>query len=224
MSVSTGPPELTATSYAVLGLLSIKDWSAYEFVREMERGWSDIWPRAASGIYREPKKLVQHGYAACRTEHTGRRRRTMYTITPLGLEALRSWLTQPADVPRLEAEVLVRAAFAEHGRTRDLLEAAWRVRSFAVERSLVYLRIGDEYRATEPRFPERMHSILLVSGFLARYFAALIDWATWVENEVAQWDGIATAEDVPGIAQMQYDVRALFESNISDANGSDESQ
>ena len=55
--------KLTTTSYAVLGLLSIKTWSSYELTQQMDRSLGRIWPRAVSKLYEEPKKLVARGPA-----------------------------------------------------------------------------------------------------------------------------------------------------------------
>jgi len=59
--MSTAP--LTTTSYAVLGLLSIRPWSSYELTQQMDRSLGRIWPRAASKLYEEPKKLTARGRA-----------------------------------------------------------------------------------------------------------------------------------------------------------------
>ena len=57
-------PRLTTTSHLTLAFLTLRRWSAYELAEQVARGWADYWPRAASGIYEEPKKLVAHGLAA----------------------------------------------------------------------------------------------------------------------------------------------------------------
>lgn len=54
---------MTSTTYAVLGLLCVQPWSAYELARQMARSLRFMWPRAESGIYREPQKLIGLGYA-----------------------------------------------------------------------------------------------------------------------------------------------------------------
>ena len=54
-------PELTTTSYAILGLLAIRPWSTYELARQMQRDLRFVWPRAESNLYAEPKKLIAHG-------------------------------------------------------------------------------------------------------------------------------------------------------------------
>ena len=83
--MSTG--SLTSTSYAVLGLLSIRPWSSYELTQQMDRSLGRVWPRAVSKLYEEPKKLVTHGLARSSTERNGRRTRTVYAITPEGRRA-----------------------------------------------------------------------------------------------------------------------------------------
>ena len=93
---------LTTTSYAVLGLLAIKPWSSYELTQQMDRSLGRVWPRAASKLYEEPKKLVAYGMARSTTERNGRRTLTVYEITAEGQRALRDWLHQPGDGPMLE--------------------------------------------------------------------------------------------------------------------------
>lgn len=48
------------------------------------------------------------GFVEAETEHTGRRRRTIYSITERGREALRAWLDQPLTPIALEFEGLLR--------------------------------------------------------------------------------------------------------------------
>ena len=47
-------PSLTTTSYAVLGLLCVQPWTAYDLAQQMTRSTSFVWPRATSGLYNEP--------------------------------------------------------------------------------------------------------------------------------------------------------------------------
>ena len=81
-------PELTPTSYAILGLLAVRPWTTYELAKQIERGMQNFWPRASSTLYEDPKKLVAHGLATAKKERTGKRPRTVYTITARGRRAL----------------------------------------------------------------------------------------------------------------------------------------
>ena len=87
--------ELTSTSYAVLGLLAARPRTAYQLATLVARGLRFVWPRAEGRIYDEPRLLADHGLALARREHTGRRPRTVYSITPEGRRALRRWITEP---------------------------------------------------------------------------------------------------------------------------------
>src|SRR3954471_5692711 len=83
----------TTTSYAVLGLLSVRSWTAYELAKQVQRSLNWFWPRAERKLYEEPKRLVEQGLATAMREQTGQRPRTVYAITDDGRDALRGWLS-----------------------------------------------------------------------------------------------------------------------------------
>lgn len=113
---------LTTTSYTILGLLRIKPWTTYELAKQVQKGLGWFWPRAERKLYDEPKNLVALGLASATEEHTGKRPRTMYAITPAGKRALRSWLGQAPEPPAFEFEGMVKVFFADGG-TIDQLRA-----------------------------------------------------------------------------------------------------
>ena len=92
---------LTTTSYLILGLLTSRDWSAYELAEQVGKGVTEIWPRASRQLYNAPKQLVEQGLISAVTEQTGRRQRTLYSITEPGRAELRRWLSTEAKPPSL---------------------------------------------------------------------------------------------------------------------------
>src|SRR5262245_57934117 len=106
---------LSTTSYAVLGMLAVRPWSAYELTKQMRRSLAYCWPKAESVLYDEPKRLVRLGLASANQEPAGgSRTRAVYAITDAGRAALRAWLaTEPAP-PRFELEPLLRLLYADH--------------------------------------------------------------------------------------------------------------
>src|ERR1700761_4825217 len=96
--------QLSSTSAAILGLLSIQPFTTYELAQQMDRTVSWFWPRAASMIYEEPKKLVAEGLATSQITFTGKRRSTVYQITDAGRAGLRDWLDTPAARMRMDFE------------------------------------------------------------------------------------------------------------------------
>ena len=178
---------LTTTSYAVLGLLAIKPWSTYELTQQMSRSLGHMWPRATSKLYEEPKKLVDEGLARGREETTGRRKRTVYSITPKGRRALATWLREPGAPPALEFEQLMKVFFSDGGRKVDTLNTLSAARAWAEEMSSVSVAIGREYLAGDGPFPARTAQQALTAGFLNEFYALVHRWSLWAEELVSEW-------------------------------------
>jgi len=193
--VKGGPRDLSTTSYAILGLLAIRSWSAYELAGQMKRGLSLHWPRAESGVYDEPKNLVRHGLATSVVHTTGRRRRTVYAITPRGRRALRRWLAQPSAPPRFESEALVRTLFAEGGTKRDLLATLRQMQLQTRELRDRLVGQGVDYLETGGPFPRRLHLIALTGRFLIGMETWFEQWAAEAERLVEGWADVAPIRD-----------------------------
>jgi DNA-binding PadR family transcriptional regulator len=183
--LSTGA--LTTTSYAVLGLLSIKPWSSYELTQQMDRSLGRMWPRATSKLYEEPKKLVDRGLARANAGRTGRRTRTVYTITAKGRRALAAWLQEPGSGPVLEYEQLLKVFFADSGTTADLRATLFAAQEWARARSAESLEVGTAYLAGEGAFPDRLPELQLTSRFLTDFYLLVADWARWAASLVETW-------------------------------------
>jgi len=196
---------LTTTSYAILGLLSVKPWSAYELTGQMKRGMRFTWPRADTRIYQEPKHLVAHGLARAKIERTGLRSRTVYSITPKGRAALRRWLEMPSAPPQFECEALVRATFAEAGTTQDLVRTMRELRNQALGSYLEIADQAEDYLATGGPFPERLPIIVLVGKFILEYLAFLERCAGWAEAQLETWPADGTVLAAPVARDVLHD-------------------
>jgi len=175
------------THYLLLGHLALRDWSTYELTRQMQRSTRHYWPRAESKIYEEPKKLVAHGLATARLEHTGRRPRTVYAITDEGRRALKLWLSEPGRGPVVEFEGAVKVLFAEQGTKKQLLATLASIREEAESTREEHAALGAELALTGGPFPDRLHVNALVYKFIWHQTEALIDWARWAEQQVVSW-------------------------------------
>ena len=108
-------PNLAATSWALLGMLSYEhELSGYDI-----RKWIDWSMRffygspAYSQIYSDLKKLEKLGLVTSRVENSGETRsRRLYKITEAGLEAVTQWANEaPVDPPALKHSPLLRVTF-----------------------------------------------------------------------------------------------------------------
>ena len=188
-------PDLTTTSYAILGLLSVRSWSTYELAEQMQRAVGLFWPRAESGIYREPKKLEAHGLARSTTEFVGQRQRTRYTITAKGRKALANWIPTAGAGPVVEFEQLVKVFFAEQATKDDLLTTLAGVQAWVEDRAAATSGIPQEYLEGRGGFPQRLPWLILVGRFLDDIEQAVDRWATWAIGVVEAWpDDLGQAE------------------------------
>jgi DNA-binding PadR family transcriptional regulator len=171
----------------LLGLLAIRPWSTYELAQQMRRNLHFFWPRAESNLYAEPKRLVAGGWARAQSRPNGLRRRTIYSITAKGRQALEHWLREPAAVSRLEAEPLVKFAFAEKSTKDHVLENLQRFLNEAETRQAQLRAIFEEYLRDEDPFPDRLHINVVAYRLLWDHAQADAKWAEWALAQVQKW-------------------------------------
>ena len=113
--LSSKLPDLTTTSYAILGLLTIKPWSTYELAKQMQRAFSA--PRGEL-FHAEPKKLIAHG---CLRPPEPRGKQANRLLHHACGRTPRRLARKPAAEPRWEAESMVKFTFATGGSKEQLL-------------------------------------------------------------------------------------------------------
>src|ERR671931_142145 len=140
----------------------------------MERSLVHMWPRAASKLYEEPKKLVDHGLARATEDRVGRR-------------ALAEWLSDPGEGPVLEWEQLVKVFFSDNGTKADTLATLEAAQQWAQARSAQTAAVGHEYLDGGGPFPERSAQRNVSVRFLIDFYALVADWARWAHTIVETW-------------------------------------
>lgn len=204
--------ELTTTSYAILGLLAIKPWTTYELAQQMDRSLKHYWPRAASRIYEEPKRLTALGLAEAAQERVGKRPRTVYTITPQGRETLARWLAEPGGGPVVEFEAMLKVFFAEHATTGDVLANINAIRQWAARQNAENVAFARLYTEQGGPFPERLAAITLTGRFMTDLADMLERWAQWAGGIVGGWP------DDPAAAQPDWEtLRAIASRQVTPA-------
>jgi DNA-binding PadR family transcriptional regulator len=201
-------PEPTTTAFAILGMLAIRPMTPYELAKGFDRSLGRFWPRARSKLFEVPKQLVGAGYARASNERTGRRPRTVYSITPGGRRALAAWLAQPGAGPQLEYEQLMKVFFADQGSKAAVVANLDAARAWARDEIAGHIAVGKSYLEGTGPFPERVAQTTLTGTFVAE-FAMMIDhWAEWALDVVGDWpDDPAQAE--PDVAALRSVVRRL---------------
>ena len=195
MSTETSETRLlTTTSYALLAQLALKPWSAYELVQQRVRYFRYVWPTAESAIYREIKKLADDGLATISKEYTGRRPRTVYTITDEGLLALREWLASPLAPFAMEFEVMLRLFVANVGTREQLMSSLEQVKADARE----MLRFGGEVKREYLGGRGALQDMVYIRALAIDFFISLLNmvdaWVTRALDEVARWGDMTLEE------------------------------
>jgi PadR family transcriptional regulator, regulatory protein AphA len=200
---------LTVTGAALLGLLALRPWTTYELAKQAQRSLQWFWPRAERKLYDEPKKLVAAGFATASAQATGRRKSTMYEITPAGRQALRRWLDEaPSSEPTLEIEQLVRVFFGDQGSADQLRTSIARTgaqarRSLAELGAIVAAAAPDDATLRERDAVNAIGLRLVVD--LHRTIA---DWAEWAGAVTADWDA-TTGVDWQGYDEVFADASSF---------------
>ncbi|GAA0271203.1 PadR family transcriptional regulator [Cryptosporangium japonicum] len=197
------PTEPTTSSYALLGLLALRPWTAYDLTRQAKRSMRLFWPRSEAHIYGEVKRLVGWGYATAATERSGNRERTSYAITPSGRDALRSWLATPPAGPQLEIEGLLRLLLADQGDRADALRAVRATREAVATSYGIGVEQMRAYVDGEGPFPDRVHLVALLARFYADFAETMLDWCDAAEAEIEAWP------DVRGVGLTDATRRSL---------------
>ena len=173
----------TTSSYALLGLLSIRSWTTYELAKQVQRSLNWFWPRAERKLYDEPKVLAALGLATADERFTGKRRSREYSITPEGRTELAGWLGVPPAPRTTEFEGLLKVFFADAGDLGQLRTNLDRIEEEAHERieALATMAGGGI------SFPSRRHISALCLPLQLEQEKAVLVWVRWARAQVAEW-------------------------------------
>lgn len=186
---------LTTTSYAVLAQVAVRPWSAYELAEQRVRYFRYVWPRAESAIYREVKRLSAMGLLEGEKEYTGKRSRTVYSITEDGKEALREWLGTPISPFSMEFEALMRVFVAPLGTKDDLLGSLKQVRTDAQEMLRFAGEVKQEFLDGINVAQDQVYLRALGVDFFITFLRMVEAWVDRTLAEVEGWEDLEPSED-----------------------------
>ena len=178
--------KLTPFSYVILALVGRGGAGAHDIVQMMREG-SIFWTTSESHFYAEPKRLAKLGYLSARKEPGRTRERTHYTLTDQGTAALSAWLAEPAALPRVQHEALVKLLAADFSDDATILAGLSDLRA-GIADARARLEIMIE-RAEQ--LPHRTRYLRLINDYGGRSLDALSDWLDLVEDELGRTAGQA---------------------------------
>jgi DNA-binding PadR family transcriptional regulator len=97
------------TKYAILSLLSLEPMSGYDMKKLIDVSLVHFWSESYGQLYPTLRALESEKLVTSRRERgSGKPDRIVYTITRKGRWELKNWLRQPADIPRVRYELLLK--------------------------------------------------------------------------------------------------------------------
>jgi PadR family transcriptional regulator AphA len=108
--------------HAILVLLEKEPGSGYDLVQRFKSGIGHFWNASHQQVYQELKKLHEDGLVTFEVEaQQDRPDRKVYRITRDGLRALRDWIREPVNPPRINNALLVKVYGARREHRSALL-------------------------------------------------------------------------------------------------------
>ena len=104
--------ELSPTAYVILGMLAWRPMSGYDIKAIVDHSTRFFWAASYGQIYPELRRLAEAGLVAGEAEAGSGRRRTAFTLTANGREALRLWLAQEPSTFEQRDEALLKLFFS----------------------------------------------------------------------------------------------------------------
>ncbi len=187
--------QLTTTSYAVLAQVAVRPWSAYELAEQRVRYFRYVWPRAESAIYREVKRLSEMGLLEGEKEYTGKRSRTVYSITEDGKAALREWLGTPISPFSMEFEAMLRLFIAPLGTKDDIVGTLKQVHADAQEMLRFAGDVKQEFIDGINVAQHQVHIRALVVDFFISLLRTVESWSERTLAEIEGWDDLLPSEE-----------------------------
>ena len=200
------PPNLTPTSYALLGLLARNPQSAYELNALMQTSLIRVfWPRVESHVYTEPKKLLQHKLVSRQKETLNGRNRMVYTITAKGKTALQAWLSSDVEVNlTMQAEFMLKLLLADAGNVADVhntLEKSLRASRADLKLAIAGIReiLSHEGRAQAGTPYNGIGINLMADILIARYH-----WGHYAQQATLEVDDEMSVSDKVALGRSAY--------------------
>ncbi|HVL90172.1 MAG TPA: PadR family transcriptional regulator [Actinomycetota bacterium] len=184
---SRGNSRPPAGLFGVLGLLAVRPMSTYELATHFDRSLGRMWPRTRSKLFEMPKRLVEMGFARAAKGATGRRAKTVYTITPKGRRALAAWLAEPGGGPVIEFEALMKVFYGDQGGRDAMIANLEAAKDWAREQIDEHIEVARTYLEGRGAFQDRAAINQITGRFHVELALTVHRWATRSLATVRTW-------------------------------------
>jgi PadR family transcriptional regulator AphA len=179
--------------FILLGFLNYQPMTGYELKQAIDDSTAHFWHAYHSQIYTTLRQMDQDGLVtSVQVPGDGLPDRRIYTITPAGQQALRTWLNQTqTEVSPVKEELLVRLFFSAQRDPQQVLTELRLQRELHQEKLAAYRLIAEEmvshYTQANPSLQRDQHFWRLTLEMGMRYEDAYI---AWLENSIRKIEAL----------------------------------
>lgn len=165
----------------ILGLLNHESLTGYEIKKRMDTTFKFFWSASYGSIYPTLNSLVNDGMVTKLESKDNGRDKLIYTITDIGKEFLKKWLTLPVTKDELRYETLLKVFFGDEIGSDFTLEHIHNFQA-KISTELPYLQ-DMVHRLSKIQDEEDSHKyFLLTAMFGERIYTAYLEWCKDAEK------------------------------------------
>ncbi|HEX2952554.1 MAG TPA: PadR family transcriptional regulator [Bacillota bacterium] len=145
------------TKYAILGVLNLKPSSGYDIKKFCDQSIAHFWNENYGHIYPVLKTLEADGWVTKTIEsNEGKPDRHVYCITDKGRDALIQWLMQPAEIPQMRYEFLLKMFFSKDIPIEIVIKRLRESEAFCRKLKELYLSVEESLKQQESECPAKL--------------------------------------------------------------------
>jgi PadR family transcriptional regulator, regulatory protein AphA len=178
-------PVKTTTFEALLGILSMGPMTGYEIRQRIDLSIGNFWSESFGQIYPALNKLLLQGLVD--VTEAGRKGRKVYSLTPVGRERLREWLSVLPQPEKPRNELLLKLFFGVEGDVEAARAHVLATRAQYIADLERFAGLESMLKSSQSRNPGLPYFLMTLNyGFIeARAIVA------WADQTLASLDEIA---------------------------------
>jgi DNA-binding PadR family transcriptional regulator len=177
-----------ALSHAILAVLANRPCSGYDLAKQFDGSVGFFWHATHQQIYRELTKLEESGWVDLEVmRQDGKPDRKCYSINAAGMVHLREWIAQPAALPPIKDELLIKLFVGHLVPSETLIQLLQQQRSHHAENLATYHTIEREGFADPANLSMELRCQYLTLRAGIHYETG---WLAWFDEAIGQLENI----------------------------------
>lgn len=172
---------------AILGLLSWKPSSGYELKKVFEDSPYLYWSGNNNQIYKTLLQLQKEELISCQTIHQdGSPSKKIYSVTPQGMNMLKTWIISPTEAPEFKKPFLIQLAWADQLNKEELRQLLTDYEKEIENQLDIQKEKYDREKDWPNRTPRETFLWNMISVNLMSTYQSELDWVRKVRQQLSR--------------------------------------